>query len=168
MTTRFTYAGLLPMRVPSAGRKERGPRSAPRGEPPKEQKGTEWPTTGREAREFVKRQNEAARREFPERFGLIEEAQAFCQDFFTWYNTEHHHSGIGLLTPEVVHYGWSPHVLAQRGQVLASAYAAHPERFVHKPPTPPAVPSAVWFNRPQPSPEGRPANPAPSCAEALQ
>ncbi len=95
------------------------------------------------------------RPEFPERFGLIEEARAFCQDFFTWYNTEHHHSGIGLLTPEVVHYGWSAHVLAQRGQVLASAYAAHPERFVHKPPTPPAVPSAVWINRPQASPEGQ-------------
>jgi len=95
------------------------------------------------------------RPEFPERFGLIEEARAFCQDFFTWYNTEHHHSGIGLLTPEVVHYGWSTHVLAQRGHVLASAYAAHPERFVHKPPTPPAVPSAVWINRPQPNPEGR-------------
>jgi len=100
-----------------------------------------------------------SRPEFPERFGVIEEARAFCQPFFTWYNTEHHHSGIGLLTPEVVHYGWSAHVLAQRGQVLASAYAAHPERFVHRPPTPPAVPTAVWINRPhhpvRPSPEGQ-------------
>jgi len=99
-----------------------------------------------------------SRPEFPERFGLIEEARGFCQRFFAWYNTEHHHSGIGLLTPEVVHYGWSAHVLAQRGQVLASAYAAHPERFVRQPPTPPAVPPAVWINRPphpvRPSPEG--------------
>jgi putative transposase len=98
------------------------------------------------------------RPEFPERFGFLEEARAFCQWFFTWYNTEHHHSGIGLLTPVVVHYGWGDQVLAQRQHVLASAYAAHPERFVRKPPAPLAVPAAVWINRPhhliQPSPEG--------------
>jgi putative transposase len=98
------------------------------------------------------------RPEFPESFGFIQEARAFCQEFFGWYNTEHHHSGLGLLTPAVVHYGWVDQFLAQRRRVLASAYAAHPERFVQKPPTPPAVPTAVWINRPQhpvqPSPEG--------------
>jgi putative transposase len=45
------------------------------------------------------------RPEFPERFGSIQDARAFCQVFFPWYNTEHHHSGIGLLTPEVLHHG---------------------------------------------------------------
>ncbi len=98
------------------------------------------------------------RPEFPERFGVIEEARTFCQHFFTWYNTEHHHSGIGLLTPAVVHYGGVDQVLAERRDVLASAYAAHPERFVRKPPAPPPVPTAVWINRPhhpvRPAPEG--------------
>jgi putative transposase len=97
------------------------------------------------------------RPEFPDRFGFIEEARGFCQRFFAWYNTEHHHSGIGLLTPVVVHYGGSDQVLAQRQHVLAAAYAAHPERFVRQPPTPPALPPAVWINRPQPvhpAPEG--------------
>jgi len=45
------------------------------------------------------------RPDFPERFGSPEDARGFCQDFFRWYNTEPHHSGIGLMTPEVVHYG---------------------------------------------------------------
>ncbi|MFQ5891150.1 MAG: IS3 family transposase [Gemmatimonadota bacterium] len=92
------------------------------------------------------------RPEFPERFGSIEDARAFCHPFFGWYNTEHRHAGIGLLTPEIVHYGRVAPVLDQRRAVLASAYAAHPERFVRKPPEPPAVPTAAWINRPSPAP----------------
>jgi putative transposase len=91
------------------------------------------------------------RPEFPERFGTPEEARAFCQQFFTWYNTEHRHAGIGLLTPEMVHYGWGDGVRTQRCAVLAAAYTAHPERFVRKPPEPPAVPTAVWINPPSPT-----------------
>ena len=45
------------------------------------------------------------RPEFPSQFSCIEEARGFCVRFFGWYNQEHHHSGIALLTPEVVHYG---------------------------------------------------------------
>jgi len=92
------------------------------------------------------------RPEFPKRFGSIEDARAFCQQFFAWYNTEHRHAGIGLLTPESVHSGRVGLVLDQRRAVLASAYAAHPERFVRKPPEPPAVPTAAWINRPGPAP----------------
>lgn len=88
------------------------------------------------------------RPEFPERFGSIEDARTFCQGFFRWYNTEHRHSGIGLLTPETVHYGRAKEVTMARQVVLQSAYEAHPERFVRKPPTPPAVPQAVWINKP--------------------
>ena len=95
---------------------------------------------------------------FPDRFGSAEEARRFGHDFFTWYNTEHHHSGIGLLTPAVVHYGGVDQVLAERRHVLAGAYSGHPERFVRKPPAPPPVPTAVWINRPhhllRPAPEG--------------
>ncbi len=100
------------------------------------------------------------RPDFPDRFGSIEEVRAFGHPFFTWYNTEHRHGGIGLLTPETVHDGRAQHVRAQRGHVLEAAYAAHPDRFVHKPPVPPAIPTAVWINRP-------PALTAPS-AEARQ
>src|SRR3989442_2067907 len=68
------------------------------------------------------------RPEFPERFGSIEDARAHGRIFFSWYNTEHRHSGIGLLTPEDVHYGRAAHRVAARAEVLALAYAAHPER----------------------------------------
>lgn len=85
---------------------------------------------------------------FPARFGSIEDARAFCQRFFAWYNTEHRHSGIGLLTPATVHAGLAPEVQAARATVLAQAYADHPERFVRRPPTPPELPTAVWINPP--------------------
>jgi len=85
---------------------------------------------------------------FPARFGSIEDARAFCRTFFTWYNTEHRHSGIGLLTPATVHAGRAEEVRAARAVTLAQAYAAHPERFVRRPPTPPELPTAVWINPP--------------------
>jgi len=91
------------------------------------------------------------RPEFPDRFGGIEDARAFCQRFFPWYNTAHHHAGLGLLTPAVVHHGDAGPVRTERQAVLTAAYAAHPERFVHKPPTPPALPAAVWINAPGPT-----------------
>jgi putative transposase len=89
------------------------------------------------------------RPEFPAEFGSILDARAHCQDFFAWYNKEHRHSGIGLMTPEDVHYGRSAAVEAKRAAVLSSAYLAHPERFVHKPPQPPALPEAAWINPPK-------------------
>ena len=73
----------------------------------------------------------------------------------------HHHAGLGLLTPAMVHYGHAEAVRAQRGAVLAAAYAAHPERFVRQAPQPPALPVAVWINPPEPST----TLPAPSDAE---
>jgi len=88
---------------------------------------------------------------FPDRFASIEEVRAFCQDFFRWYNAEHRHSGIGLLAPEVVHYGQAQDAYDARSQVLATAYAAHPERFVRQAPRPPQLPTAAWINPPQPT-----------------
>jgi putative transposase len=88
---------------------------------------------------------------FPDRFAAIEEARAFGQDFFRWYNTEHRPAGIGLLPPEVVHYGRAPAVYEARCQVLAAAHAAHPERFVRQPPRPPPLPTAAWINPPKPA-----------------
>jgi putative transposase len=88
------------------------------------------------------------RPEFPERFGAIEDARACCQIFFPWYNTAHRHSGLGLLTPHDVHYGLAATRRSARAAVLAAAYAAHPERFVAGAPQPPALPTAVWINKP--------------------
>ena len=86
---------------------------------------------------------------FPDRFGSIQDGRAFCQEFFPWYNTEHRHSGIGLLTPEMVHYGKAEAVTNQRRIVLASAFDAHPERFVRGLPVPPSLPEAAWINKPK-------------------
>jgi putative transposase len=88
------------------------------------------------------------RPDFPDYFTNLEAARAFCQPFFTWYNTEHRHGGLGLLTPAAVHYGRADDVRARRHTVLSAAYAVHPERFVRRPPVPPALPTAVWINPP--------------------
>jgi putative transposase len=88
------------------------------------------------------------RPEFPDRFGCIQDSRAFCQGFFRWYNEEHRHSGLGLLTPAMVHYGQAENTLRQRQEVLDVAYQLHPERFVRNAPKPPALPSEVWINRP--------------------
>jgi putative transposase len=85
---------------------------------------------------------------FPERFGCIQDARAFCRRFFGWYNCEHRNSGIALLTPADVHLGRAEQITLARGAVLDAAFAAHPERFVGKPPQPPRLPEAVWINKP--------------------
>jgi putative transposase len=85
---------------------------------------------------------------FPDRFGCIQDARAFCQGFFGWYNHGHRHSGIALLTPADVHHGRASQVITARAAVLDGAYAQHPERFVRKPPEPPRLPEAVWINKP--------------------
>jgi putative transposase len=91
---------------------------------------------------------------FPERFGSIQDARAFCQEFFPWYNTEHRHSGIGLLTPEMVHFGKAELVTSRRELVLATAFSSHPERFVRGGPRPPQPPQAAWINKPKLSSNG--------------
>jgi putative transposase len=85
---------------------------------------------------------------FPERFGSIQDARAHCHGFFAWYNTEHRHSSLGLLTPADVHRGLAGQRIAARATVLASAYAAHPERFSGGLPQPRVCPQEVWINRP--------------------
>ena len=91
------------------------------------------------------------RPEFPDRFGCIQDARAFCQPFFAWYNDDHRHSGIGMLTPAMVHFGQAPAIRQQRQTVLDAAYLAHPDRFVRRPPTPLPLPKEVWINKPQTS-----------------
>ena len=89
------------------------------------------------------------RPDFPARFGSIQDARSFCREFFPWYNREHRHSGIGLMTPAMVHYGKAEQVSNQRQVVLASAFDNHPERFVRGMPMPPSLPEAAWINKPK-------------------
>src|SRR4051795_10431110 len=86
--------------------------------------------------------------EFPSRFGCVEDAKEFCRRFFSWYNQDHHHAGLGLMTPDQVHYGQADDVHAARQRTLDRAFCLNPERFVRKPPEPPARPTAVWINPP--------------------
>jgi putative transposase len=85
---------------------------------------------------------------YPERFGSLPDARQWCQRFFTWYNQEHYHTALNLLTPADVHYGRADEKLAQRQVVRERAYIAHPERFVNGPPTLPKLAIAVWINPP--------------------
>ena len=89
------------------------------------------------------------RPDFPDRFGSYEDGHAHCSRFFSWYNDDHRHSGIGLHTPADVHYGRAQAIREQRGVVLLDAYDRHPERFVRKIPTPPALPAVAWINKPE-------------------
>jgi putative transposase len=95
------------------------------------------------------------RPDFPAQFGSLADARAWARVFFQWYNHEHHHSGLGLLTPATVHGGQAAATSAARQEVLAAAYQAHPERFVRGTPKPPVLPTAVWINPPSVAEPGR-------------
>jgi putative transposase len=83
---------------------------------------------------------------YPDRFGSVADARQWGDDFFQWYNHEHHHTGLALLTPADVHHGRAAALLAQRQAILQRAYEAHPERFVKGAPQVPQLPVAVWIN----------------------
>ena len=88
------------------------------------------------------------RPDFPGRFDSIIDARNFARSFFDWYNHSHRHSGIGLMTPAIVHDGRAEQLREQRARVLAAAHAANPERFVRGLPQPPTLPKAAWINPP--------------------
>ena len=89
------------------------------------------------------------RPDFPDRFGSIEHGRAHCGDLFAWYNREHRHGGLGLVTPHDVHHGLAAGRLEARDLVLAAAYAARPERFPRGAPSAGTLPTEVWINKPQ-------------------
>lgn len=88
---------------------------------------------------------------FPARFAGFDEASGYCRTFFPWYNHEHRHGGIAMLTPADVHYGRAEVVLEQRRRTLELARSAHPERFVRGLPKPRELPEMVWINPPAPT-----------------
>ena len=87
--------------------------------------------------------------EFPKRFQTIDEARTFCRRFFAWYNENHHHAGIGLMTPDQIHFGQAGAIHAARQIALDAAFLNTPERFVRQSPKPPQIPTAVWINPPK-------------------
>jgi putative transposase len=89
------------------------------------------------------------RPDYPTRFGSQADARSWARNFFEWYNQEHHHSAIGLLTPADVHAGRAEQIIAKRQEVLQLAYQKNPERFVRGVPKKPQSPAAVWINPPQ-------------------
>ena len=85
---------------------------------------------------------------FPERFGSIHDARAFCERFLTRYNDEHRHSGIAYHTPASVHFGTAATIRDRRREILNTAYTANPARFRHRRPEPPRLPAVAWINEP--------------------
>ena len=94
------------------------------------------------------------RPDFPDRFGSLEHGRSYCGDFFPWYNTEHHHVGLGLFTPHDVHFGLAAAKREKRARVLAEAFAKNPERFPNGRPSPRPLPTAAWINPPKTRVEG--------------
>jgi putative transposase len=85
---------------------------------------------------------------YPDRFGSIQDARAWARRFFGWYNQQHYHSGLNLLTPASVHFGQATVIQQQRQTILSAAYAVHPERFSKGAPLVAGPPPAVWINPP--------------------
>ncbi|MCD4728397.1 MAG: IS3 family transposase [Pirellulales bacterium] len=108
------------------------------------------------------------RPDFPERFESVTDARSWAREFFGWYNHDHHHSGLGLMTPATVHHGRAEAVREQRQQVLLVAYAAHPERFVRGVPIPPELPNEVRINKPQTDDEEQAQPKCKRCPELVE
>ena len=108
------------------------------------------------------------RPEFPKRFGCYEDALRFCRQFFGWYNNEHYHSSIGLLTPASLHYGQGERIIATRQQTLHHAWQNNPERFVSGIPKPASLPKAVWINAPKQEREIKNEAPEANCPGASE
>lgn len=108
------------------------------------------------------------RPEFPIRFGSYEDGLQFCRGFFRWYNDEHYHSGIGLLTPSSIHYGHAEEILIARHRTLRSAWEKNPERFVGGIPKTPTIPQAVWINAPKHVVNQNNEAPEPHCPGASE
>ena len=87
--------------------------------------------------------------DFPGHFGCLEDARGWAQTFFNWYNYEHHHSGLALLTPAEVHFLRAEAVLKKRQEVLQAAYEKNPQRFVKGFPVLEQLSAAVWINPPK-------------------
>lgn len=103
--------------------------------------------------------------DYPEEFESFAHAQGWARAFFQWYNEEHYHTGLALLTPVMVHYEQAEDVQKQQQQVLDEAYAAHRERFVRGRPRPSQVPEEVWINQPEKEQDGSSVSAEPAASD---
>lgn len=62
------------------------------------------------------------RPDYPDRFGSPQEARHWAHPFIHWYNNEHRHTSLGLMTPATVHYGLAAELTIQRQATLQAAY----------------------------------------------
>ena len=85
---------------------------------------------------------------WPGHFENLNDARAWCDEFFDYYNHVHRHRALGLHAPASVHYDTATEIRAQRAMTLDAAYAANPSRFAARP-TPPALPTIAWINEPE-------------------
>ncbi len=106
------------------------------------------------------------RPDFPPRFDDLAHAEAHCRDFVDWYNQEHHHLALGLMTPFDVHHGLALDKWHRRAEALAAAFEVNPKRFPQGLPKPPPLPTAVWINKPAPTTIT--AEPQPQLAHSVQ
>jgi putative transposase len=106
------------------------------------------------------------RPDFPRRFGSYEDGLQFCREFFSWYNNEHYHSGIGLLTPTSLHFGQAEEIITARDGTLQNAWQKTPERFVNGVPKAMSIPKAVWINAPKKVVEKKSEAPEANCPGA--
>ncbi len=80
------------------------------------------------------------------RFIDLHQARAWVQQFTTWYNTEHRHSGIKFVTPSQRHTGQDRTILAHRKVTYERAKQARPERWKGRQTRAWNHVSEVWLN----------------------
>ena len=84
--------------------------------------------------------------DYPGRFDSAEHARRWCEDYFAWYNHQHHHSALGFYTPTQVFTGQYREIASIRQAALDAQYQKHPERFVNGPPKAALPPAQVVIN----------------------
>lgn len=86
------------------------------------------------------------RPDYPKFFLTQTAATDWMRAFVQWFNHEHHHSALALMTPAQVFAGNATLLQAQRQTVLDAAFASHPQRFVAHPPIARLPPPHVFIN----------------------
>lgn len=84
--------------------------------------------------------------DYPGRFDSMAHARRWCEDYFSWYNFKHHHSGLAGFTPIQVFTGSYHDVAEQKQRALDERYQQNPERFVRGRPTVGLPPQSVAIN----------------------
>jgi putative transposase len=84
--------------------------------------------------------------DYPGKFGDPAQARNWCEDYYDWYNFDHHHSGLNGYTPEQVFTGRYAEVAQTKQAALDKRYATNPGRFVKGRPRVKLPPTEVSIN----------------------